>query len=98
MAEIAEELGAMTPADTSIRRLATLMLAASNPERTMAPAATQEQPPLARLKNLFPLLIVERAVISSPEHLPDPLCAGPRFRPGRLRRRGLEDRLQLLLQ
>lgn len=42
MAEIAEELGAMTPADTSIRRLATLMLAASSPERTMTLAAIKK--------------------------------------------------------
>jgi hypothetical protein len=39
--------------DTSIRRPSTLMLAPSSPEGTVAPAATKEHPPLARLQNAF---------------------------------------------
>ena len=52
MAEIAAKVADATPSDTSIRQLAPLMLARMSPERTLTPAATKKQPPLARLKNL----------------------------------------------
>jgi hypothetical protein len=51
MAEIEEKVAASTPSDTSIRPL-DRHAGVFEPERTMTPAATKEQPPLARLKNL----------------------------------------------